>query len=136
MSGLQEPAVAATGDQPTVQGLITDLAARCVTIEPEAIDDAIADSMRQFGEALAIDLAVLCRKSADDESAIVSHSWTKHQQKSLPAPSEVAAIPFIASTSRRVKRVGSSESTTCATLMIVKRSYATGFDRRPLFLWR
>ena len=95
---LHKHGVAAIGDQSGVQGLITDLAVRGVTIEPEAIDDAIADSMRQLGEALAIDLAVLCRKSADDESAIVSHAWTKHQQKALPDPSEVAGIPFIAST--------------------------------------
>ena len=98
MSGCKSTASRPLATSQRVQGLITDLAARCVTIEPEAIDDAIADSMRQFGEALAIDLAVLCRKSADDESAIASHSWTKHQQKSLPDPSEVAAIPFIAST--------------------------------------
>ena len=86
------------GDQSGVQGLITDLAVRGVTIEPEAIDDAIADSLRHFGEALAIDLAVLCRKSADDESAIASHTWTKHPQKPLPDPSEVGALAFIAST--------------------------------------
>jgi len=89
--------VVAVGGQSGVQGVITDLAVRGVTIEPEAIDDAIADSMRQFGEALGIDLAVLCRTSAD-ERAIASPARTLHQQKSLPDPSEVAAIPFIAST--------------------------------------
>ncbi len=94
---LQKQDVAAIGGQSGVQGLITALAVRCATIEPEAIDDAIADSMRQFGEALAIDLAVLCRKSADDERAIASHAWTRQQQKSLPDPSEVAAMPFVAS---------------------------------------
>ena len=85
-------------DQPRVQGIITDLAARCVTIEPEAIDDAIADGLQQIGEALAVDLAVLCRKSAEDENAIASHSWTKHQERSLLDPLEVVTLPFVAST--------------------------------------
>ena len=52
---LQKHGVAGMGAQSAVQGLITDLAVRGVTIEPEAIDDAIADSLRQFGEALAIE---------------------------------------------------------------------------------
>ena len=96
-AGLQKPVAAATGNQAVVQRLITDLAARCVKIEPEAIDDAIADGMRQFGEVLAIDLAVLCRR-ADDGGVVASHSWSKHQQTSLPDPSEVTAMSFVAST--------------------------------------
>jgi formate hydrogenlyase transcriptional activator len=89
--------VAAASVQLCVQRLTADLAARFVTIEPEAIDGTIEDSLRQISEALQLDRAILWQKAAGEVSAVTSHYWTKHPHPSLAEPLELASISFIAS---------------------------------------
>jgi formate hydrogenlyase transcriptional activator len=86
-----------TRSQPSLQRLTTELAARFVTIEPEAIDDTIVDSLRQVAEAMQLDRAILWREFSDVDTAPCSHSWTRQPYSSLADPSLLAGIPFFAS---------------------------------------
>jgi formate hydrogenlyase transcriptional activator len=76
--------------------LIADLARRLATIETGAIDDAIVDSFRQIGQALALDRIVLWRKSADTAFVVASHHWIKNPQPSGPESLKLASLPFVA----------------------------------------
>ena len=74
-----------------------DLAVRCATIDPQAMDDVIADGLRQIAEALYVDRAILWRKAADDTLPLASHCWIKESQPSYPELVELAATSFISS---------------------------------------
>jgi formate hydrogenlyase transcriptional activator len=88
---------AATADQLAVRLRLSDLAARCATAEPRAMDDVIADGLRQIGEALYVDRAILWRKAADDTLPAASHCWIRDQELSHPELVELAATSFISS---------------------------------------
>jgi formate hydrogenlyase transcriptional activator len=89
--------VEATSSHASVQRLIADLATRLVTIEPDAIDDTIADSLRQIAEVLQLDRAILWCKGAGDASARASDCSIGHLHSSLHALLEQASVQFIAS---------------------------------------
>jgi formate hydrogenlyase transcriptional activator len=88
--------VAATSDQMGIERLIADLAARFVTMDADAIDDSVVDSMRQIAEVLQLDRALMWRQDPDQASAVASHYWIKHPQPSVPEPLQLASGPFIA----------------------------------------
>jgi formate hydrogenlyase transcriptional activator len=89
--------VEATSGHGVVQRLIADLATRLVTIEPDAIDDAIADSLRQIAEVLQLDRAILWCMAAGDASAGASDYSIGHRPSSHPDMLEMASVHFIAS---------------------------------------
>ena len=86
----------AAAGQSSVGDLIADLAVRFVTVEPEAIDDALVDGLRQIAESLQLDRAILWGRAAD-ASAESACSWIRHPQPSLPDPRQLASVSFIAS---------------------------------------
>jgi transcriptional regulator with GAF, ATPase, and Fis domain len=88
---------AVTGDQLTIQRMIADLVARLATIPTEAIDGAVVDGLRQIGEALQLDRAILWRKAAADATLAVSHYWMRNPQETVPEPLVLAFLPFISS---------------------------------------
>ena len=88
---------AAGRDRTAVQRPIADLAGYCVTIQPDAIDDALVASLRQVCESLRLDHAILWRTNGDDTNIVASHSGSQHRLRPLPQPRVLAAIPFIAS---------------------------------------
>jgi PAS domain S-box-containing protein len=93
-----EASVGAASSRPLgVRLMLADLAERFATIEPDAIDDALVDSLGRIAKALQLDRAVLLWKAADDASAVASHCWNGHPQPSLLDRSQLASIPFIAS---------------------------------------
>jgi transcriptional regulator with GAF, ATPase, and Fis domain len=89
------PTGAAAG-QLNVERLIADLASGFVSIEPEVIDDTVADGLRQVAEALGFDQAVLWQKTADATKATASHCWIDAPEPSTPEL-PTASIPFIES---------------------------------------
>ena len=59
-----------TNAQLAFHRLVADVAARFGAIAPEAVDDAIVDSLRQTGEALQLDWAVLWRRHSGEAMAV------------------------------------------------------------------
>jgi formate hydrogenlyase transcriptional activator len=82
-------------NQPGVQRLLADFAVRCVTVEPDAIDDAVMNGLRQIAEALQLDRIILWRQAADDRRAASSHYWMRHPLIAAPDPLDLSSIPFI-----------------------------------------
>ena len=70
-----EAALAVTNAQLAFHRLVADVAARFGAIAPEEVDDAIVDSLRQTGEALQLDWAVLWRRNAGEAMAVPTHYW-------------------------------------------------------------
>src|SRR5262249_23567347 len=68
---------AATTAQLDFQKLVADLATLLSAIGPAAVDEAIVDSLRQAGEALQLDCAVLWQKSAREATVVPTHSWVR-----------------------------------------------------------
>src|SRR5215467_13184177 len=74
------------------QRLVADLAARFSAIAPEELDATIVDSLRQTGEALQIDCAVLWRLEPGERVAVPTHSWVQPWYGWVPEPVPIAAI--------------------------------------------
>jgi formate hydrogenlyase transcriptional activator len=83
--------------QSGIQPLIADLAMQFVSIEPDAIDNAVTDSLRLIAEALRLDRAIVWRERAGDAGAVASHYWLRPSQPSPPEPLPLASIRFLAS---------------------------------------
>jgi formate hydrogenlyase transcriptional activator len=78
------------------QRVVGDIAARFGSAEPDSVDDAITESLRDIGEALQLDVAILWRKHAADSTVVPTHHWVRPpnaEPESLP----VSAIPFVIS---------------------------------------
>jgi transcriptional regulator with GAF, ATPase, and Fis domain len=91
------PLLSATTEQLAVRLRLADLAARCASVEQHAIDDAIADGLRQIAEVLDVDRAILWRRMADDPLPVAFHSWIRDPQCSVPELLELASTSFITS---------------------------------------
>jgi hypothetical protein len=76
--------------------LVADVAVRLGVVDPDALDDAIADGLRQIGEALQLDCAMLWRWPTGDANARPRPHWV---QSPYPPPESLpmASIPFVAS---------------------------------------
>ena len=90
-----EARLAAGNAQLGFQKLAADVAGRFSAIAPEGVDDAIVDSLRQAGEALELDCAVLFRKDAGDATAAPTHAWVKPSCAWTPEPITLSSIPHI-----------------------------------------
>jgi formate hydrogenlyase transcriptional activator len=87
-----EAALAATSAQLSFHRLVADVAVRFGAIAPDAVDDAIVDSLRQSGEALQLDSIVLWRQPAGEATAVPAHYWV-HPAVRVPEPVPVASMP-------------------------------------------
>jgi formate hydrogenlyase transcriptional activator len=87
----------ATTDQLRIQRLISDLAGRFVAVEPDAIDDLVVDSLRQIGEALQLDRAIVWSPVAGGANLVPFQYWIKPAESSAPHALDLTSIPFIAS---------------------------------------
>ena len=89
--------IAATSSHLGFQRLVADLALRFAGTDGTAPDDLITDSLRQIGEALQLDRAILWRKDVGESTAIATHYWLASDHVSPPPPVAIESIPFVIS---------------------------------------
>jgi formate hydrogenlyase transcriptional activator len=77
------------------QKLVADLATHLSAIPPDAVDRTIADSLRQTGEALQLECAVLWQRKPDDSTAIPLHAWIQEACAWSPEPVPLATLPAV-----------------------------------------
>jgi PAS domain S-box-containing protein len=94
---LEARLAAATNERLGFQRLVGDIAARFGSIDADTVDESIVDSLRQIGDALQLDLAILWRKSFGERVVIPTHYWVRPLNLSPPEPLPVASIPFVMS---------------------------------------
>jgi formate hydrogenlyase transcriptional activator len=87
---------AATNAQVRFQRLVADLAARLSTVALESVDEAIIDTLRQTGEALQLECAVLWQRDPGDGKAVPVHAWVQATCIWSPEPVSLATIPSLA----------------------------------------
>ncbi len=91
---LEARLAAATNAHLGFQRLVADVAAPVRRRRSGCVDDAIVDGLRQIGEALQLDCAVLWRWGSDGTNASPLLHWV--QPSSLPPePFPIASIPFV-----------------------------------------
>jgi PAS domain S-box-containing protein len=86
---------AVTSEHLGFQRLVADIAAQFGAVEPEALDDTITDSLRQIGEALQLDRAILWRRPADEAVALATHFWVAAPEYLPIEPLPIASIPYV-----------------------------------------
>ena len=89
--------IAATSDALSVLRPVSDLAARCATVDPHAIDATIVDGLRQVAELLHLDRAILWGAASDGARPVATHHWIMDSHPSLAELLELASTPFITS---------------------------------------
>ena len=92
---LEARLAAVTSEHLGFQRLVADIAARFGAVEPEALDDTITDSLRQIGEALQLDRAILWRRPAGEAVAIATHFWVQAPDYLPIEPLPIASIPYV-----------------------------------------
>jgi formate hydrogenlyase transcriptional activator len=90
-----DAALAAANTQLSFNRLAADVAARFSAIAPEGVDDAIADTLRQTGEALQLDQAVLWQRACNEATAVPTHHWVPRSCGRAPDPVSIASIPSV-----------------------------------------
>jgi PAS domain S-box-containing protein len=95
---LESRLAAATSEHMAFQRLVADIAARFGGIEPDALDDTINDSLRQIGEALQLDRAILWRQRSGETVAAATHFWLKDPDAAWPGDLPIEAIPHAIAT--------------------------------------
>ena len=72
--------------------LVADMAARFSAIDPASMDAAIVDALRQTGELLQLDWAVIWRRPAGHTTASPAHFWIRPSCTDAPEPQAAAAL--------------------------------------------
>jgi transcriptional regulator with GAF, ATPase, and Fis domain len=75
------------------QRLIADIAMQLGAVEPAGVDDAIVNGLRQVGEALHLDCAMLWRWRSREGNARPVQYWVR-PSCSAPQPFSITSIPF------------------------------------------
>ena len=94
---LEARLIASNSGPLTIQRLLAQLTARLASVESDAIDHAVTDTLRQVSEALQLDRSVLWRETSDATNAPASHFWSNDPVATAPEPLAWAGVPFIAS---------------------------------------
>ena len=84
---------ASTDDSSRFQRLVADIVARLGKVDPDGLDDAITDTLRQIGQTLQVDQAILWEKSLSDGAAVPTHFWAQPPCASAPDPIPLESIP-------------------------------------------
>jgi len=77
-----------------LQRLVADLATRLSAIDPTAIDGAIVDTLRQIGEALQLDWAVLWTTNNGDVPTAPTQHWVRSTY-AVPDAFSITSMPFV-----------------------------------------
>lgn len=94
---LEARLVAATHEHLGFQRLVADIAAQFAAVEVHAVDETIVNSLRQIGEALQLDRAMLWRKEKGEAVAVATHYWAVPPDTSAPEPFPAVSIPWVVS---------------------------------------
>jgi formate hydrogenlyase transcriptional activator len=86
---------ALTHEHQGFQRLVADLAVRLGRITDDALDATIVDGLRQIGEALHLDRAVLWHQRAGAAVALPTHDWGRGDHPPAPAAVPIAALPYV-----------------------------------------
>jgi formate hydrogenlyase transcriptional activator len=94
---LEARLAATTHEHLGFQHLVSDLAGRFASVQSDALDELIVDSLRQIGEVLQLDQAILWRWRMGEPTAVPTHYWLQPSHPSPPAPFPIASIPYVMS---------------------------------------
>jgi PAS domain S-box-containing protein len=89
---------AATNAHLEFEHLVADIAAQLGAAEPEAVDDAVVDVLRQLGEGLQLDWAMLWQKPTGALVALPTHQWNHPSCGSGPQAVPVSSDASIVAT--------------------------------------
>jgi formate hydrogenlyase transcriptional activator len=93
---IEAPVAPGTRGFAHVQHLISEIVIRFGAVEPAALDETIVDSLRQIGEALQLDRAILWRRNPEEPTAAVAtHFWVSDPQ--LPPDPGPLTSPYVVS---------------------------------------
>src|SRR5262245_66603910 len=81
-------------DHLAFQRLVADIAARFGGVQPEDLDEAVVDSLRQLAESLHVDRAILWRRRSREPSAIATHVWVRDGDAAAADPFAIGSIPY------------------------------------------
>jgi PAS domain S-box-containing protein len=123
---LEARLAAATHANLGFQRLIADVAAGVGSVVPAAIDEAIVDALRQLGDALQLDWAMLWQWRSGEANARPVLHWAEHPSAPPPEPLPIASIPFVATS------LAAGESCCFATIEDLPDSDREAFRRRGL----
>jgi PAS domain S-box-containing protein len=93
---LEARLAAATNAHLGFQRLVTDIASRFVKIDSDQVDPTITDCLRELGETLQLDRAVLWCKPRGESMATATHCWQPSESEA-PGPIPVASSPWVLS---------------------------------------
>jgi len=82
-----------TDESSRFQRLVADIVARLGKVDPDGLDDAITDTLRQIGQTLQVDQAILWEKSLSEGAAVPTHYWVQPPCSSAPDPIPLESIP-------------------------------------------
>jgi transcriptional regulator with GAF, ATPase, and Fis domain len=77
-----------------LQQLMAALAVHFVSVDADAIDDAVANALRQAAEVLGLDGASLWR--SDNGGSAAAQEWTREARPAIHESWQPASIPFVA----------------------------------------
>src|SRR5262245_643347 len=89
--------VRAADDLFEFQRLVADIAVRFGGVEAAALDQAITDTLRQIGEMLHLDRAVLWRHRYSGTTATPTHTWVRESHAPVE-PRALSTTPFVVAT--------------------------------------
>jgi len=92
---LEARLAAATNAHLGFQRLVADVAARFAGIDPDAVDEAVVDTLRQVAQALQLDCGVLWRRNGGELVAAPTHYWVEAPFVFPPDPLTTTAIPSV-----------------------------------------
>jgi PAS domain S-box-containing protein len=121
---LEARLAAATHAHLGFQRLVADVAMGFATLDPAAVDEAIVDALRQVGETLQLDSAIVWQWRFGEASARPVHHWAQHEWAAPPDPLPTESIPFVAA------RLAAGECCCFATLDDLPDSDRDAFRRR------
>jgi len=106
----RNPGDLARGSAPAwleIHRVLADLSVRLVTDDAEEpdIDEAVNNGLRDIGQTLLVDRALVWRETGEGTGAVTTHWWSRRAEPARADVSRVAAIPFIANSLRNSKPV-------------------------------
>ena len=83
------------GESQSFARLIADLSTRLGKVEPDALDDAIVEALREVGQSLQQDQAILWRKDLAEGVVVPTHYWVQPPCSFVPESLPLGSIPAL-----------------------------------------